>query len=129
MTSLELFRALILAMPVAVVPDATVDQFLATASCTLCADAWGAKFAEGSVWMAAHMLSDAGVLNPAAPGSGGVVTSLKTGDESIGFSSPTAPSGGSGSDAWLSSTKYGQRVMYVRDTREFSGPTHATILC
>jgi hypothetical protein len=126
MTTLELFRALIIAMPVGVVSDAIVDQFLETASCRLCADAYGTKFQEASVWLAAHMLATSPGL--AIPGitpalTGGSVTSLKTGDESIGFAAPSIPAGATSNDAWLATTSYGQNFMWLRDTRPASTPT------
>ncbi len=130
MTTLELFRALILAMPVSLVPDATVDQFLLTASCRLCADAYGTKFEEASVWLAAHMLAVSGVFQNSAgtvPGAGGPISSLKTGDESIGFSSLTSTAGSSGIDADLMSTAYGRQFIFLRDTRPARAPTVITI--
>ena len=125
MTSLELFRALILAMPIGVVSDAIVEQFLTTTSSRLDATAFGSKFAEASVWYAAHLLFKSGTL--ALPGAtvtvAGTVTSLKTGDESIGLAAPGATSSATLADADLTSTHYGQQFLALRNTRADSAPT------
>ena len=130
MTSLELFRALILAMPDPPVTDAIVNQFVTTASCRLCAEAYGVKFAEASVWYAAHLISQSGILQGGSstiPAGGGTITSLKTGDESIGFSAPAAAAAAGGTDSDLMMTHYGRQFIFLRDTRPASTPTVITI--
>ena len=121
MTSLELFRALIPAM--ASIADATVEQYLATASSRLCATAFGTKWAEASVWLAAHiMYRVVPGAGGASPGSTGAVSSLKTGDEAIAFAT-TASTGGTSVDADLAGTAYGAQFLALRDSRAVTAPT------
>lgn len=120
MTSLELFRALVPAM--ASIGNPVVEQYLETASCRLCATAFGAKWQEASVWLAAHIMyrvvPGAGAAIPGVPGA---VSSLKTGDESIGFA--VAAATGGTVDADLFGTAYGAQYVALRDTRAAAAPT------
>jgi hypothetical protein len=121
MTSLELFRALVPAM--ASIADATVEQYLTTASCRLCPTAFGTKWAEASVWLAAHiMYRVVPGAGGAVPGTTGAVSSLKTGDETINFAT-TAATGGTGVDSDLAGTAYGAQFLALRDSRSATAPT------
>ena len=120
MTSLALFRALIPAM--ASIADAVVEQYLETASCRLSAVAFGIKWQEASVWLAAHIMfrvvpGAGGVV----PGTTGAVSALKTGDESISFSVSAAT--GTAVDADLAGTAYGAQFLALRNTRAASAAT------
>ena len=127
MTSLELFRALIPAM--ASIPDATVEVYLEIASCRLCATAFGTKWAEASVWLAAHIMYR---VVPGAggtvPGSTGAVSSLKTGDEAIAFAT-SASTGGTSVDSDLAGTAYGAQFLASRDSRSATAPTFLGVVC
>lgn len=127
MTSLELFRALILAMPDSVVADSVVEQFLTTAGSRLCPTAFGDKWAEASVWLAAHLLQRSGTIGGTVAGVSGTVSSLKTGDEAITFAA-SASSGGPAVDADLMTTHYGLQFIAIRDTRSAVAPTFLGIV-
>lgn len=101
-----------------VYPDATVDEFIGYAAAELDAIVWGSFFERGALALAAYLLKVA--KDSAAAGSGGAlptgsVTSVKTGDLSLGFSSLPVPSGGSGGDAALMSNKYGAEYIRLRE--------------
>ena len=126
MTSLELFRALIPAM--ASIDDASVIVYLEVASSRLCATAFGIKWQEASVWLAAHiMYRVVPGAGGASPGSTGAVSSLKTGDESITFAT-TASTGGTSVDSDLAGTAYGAQFLAIRDSRSATAPTFMGIV-
>lgn len=68
------------------VGDALVDIYLAEAALS-CPDSWGADQAAGIMYLAAHLMSEEGALDPtnAAPGTGARVKKVKAGEVETEF--------------------------------------------
>lgn len=123
MTSLELYRSLIPGHEN--VANPTITTWLELAARRHDASAWGAVYAEGMVFWAAHRIER-------LPGSGacgggasevGPITAQSDGDLSRSYGA----AGGSGAsssaiDAELSTTRYGLLYLDLRDTRPGAGP-------
>jgi hypothetical protein len=103
-----------------VYPDADVDEFIGWAAAEMDATVWGSFFERGALALAAYLLKLA--KDSAGAASGGIiavgsVTSVKTGDLSLGFGSLAGVLTGvsSPSDAALMTNRYGVEYIRLRD--------------
>jgi len=106
--------------------DATIQAAIDTATLCLAPSAWGSRFDAGLQALSLHFLeADARSKAPAggAPGSGGmpVTGALKWLQMGViqkgyaGTTGSTTPSGGiTAADAWLQSTSWGQKYLWLR---------------
>ena len=121
MSSLALYRALVPGH--AAVLDATVETWLELAARRHSAAAFGTVYAEAMVWWAAHFVE----LTPgtgAGSSSGstvGQILSQKDGDLSVTYANTTS-SGGSGGTGDLTTTRYGQLYLDLRNSRAAMAP-------
>jgi hypothetical protein len=136
--SLDLYRLIILAPGHVALADATIEQFLTLSAQQHAPVAWGNVFTQAMVWHAAHtidvIVSSAGGAASLSPGgsASGTVSSLKTGDEAVGFGAASTGSGPASSisaaDAQYLRTPYGQRYLQLRNTRSARAPTVITTM-
>lgn len=110
----------------AAVGDATVDLYLAEAGRTVLETVWAAAdYADGVMYLAAHLMLEEGALSPtgAAPGTSGRITKVKAGDVETEFAVPEA---GSGIAGGYETSIYGRR--YLELAARNAGLSDAAIL-
>lgn len=93
-------------------PDATLDKALELAAQRISARAFGAIYEQAAAYMAAHILATSRGTQAEA-GIGGQITSVSTGDLSIGGQALDTTGAG---DSALASTPYGARFLELRAT-------------
>lgn len=125
MSSLSLYRTLVPDARHAALDDDVVETFLEVAARGLSSIAFGVKYPEAAVWLAAHLIETTpGVLSSGSAGAGevGPITSQKDGDLARSYGAVAGSASMSVSDADLMRTTYGLKFLQVRGTRSSSAP-------
>lgn len=90
--------------------DAIVDRFLAMAARRMNAEAWGDLYADGCIYLAAHLLTLRARQTSGTAGAG-PITAQTTGDESVNYG---AVVGVLSNDASMATTAYGVEWLNMR---------------